>query len=239
MKRNLLSWRWISSIAVAFAMGTSVFATDPNAKFITQSYEDVLGRAANRFEYNMWLNFVDTGGSRAQFAGILTSSAEYKNKLVEGWYLQYLRREPTSTELMFGTQMLVNGATDKQERAMIIGTDEYFQNAGGDNQAFLYDLYADLLGRAPTPAETNAIIAVLVTNGIIGVLRTNAALLVENSAEFDQREIIAIYRQFLRRTPSSSELTFGTQWLVLGVPEESEVDQLIGTDEYLRFCNSR
>ena len=228
----------MAGIAVALTIATSVYAADLNAKFITQSYEDVLGRAPNRFEYTMWLHFVDTGGARSQFAGILTSSAEYKNKLVEGWYMQYLHRQPTSTELMFGAQMLMNGATNSQERAMIIGTDEYFNNAGGTNDAFIHNMYADLLGRAPTPAETNAIIAILVTRGIIGVLRTNAALLVESSLEFNQRAIIAIYQQFLRRSPSASELNFGTQSLMLGVPEESEIDQLMGTDEYLRFCNS-
>ena len=222
--------RRIACTVAALALGTAAFAADPNPKFITQSYQDVLGRAPNRIEYTNWLNFVEAGGARSHFAAFLTSSAEYKNRLVARWYLQYLRRDASSTELAFGVQMLMNGGTDKQARAVIVGSDEYLQKAGGTNETFVHQMFTDLLGRAPSPGETNA---------IIGVLRTNAALLVENSVEFDQREATLIYQQFLRRSPTSSELNLWTQMFVWAVPEELEIDQLMGTEEYLHFCNSR
>ena len=91
---------------------------------------------------------------------------------------------------------------------------------------------ADLLGRAPSPGETSAIIAVLKANG----MRAAIAGLVLNSAEYDQREAAAIYQKFLRRSPDNSESAYWTN-LLAAVPEELEIDQLMGSDEYLVFCN--
>ncbi len=233
MKQNL---RNIGRIA-AFTMASAAFAADPAGKLVIQAYEDTLGRAPNRIEYNTWLNYAKAGGSRTQFAAYLTSSAEYRGRLAEGWYQQFLARDATAGELNFAGQMMMNGASDKEMRAILIGLDEYYRRAGGSNERFVHQLYADLLGRAPTPAEANAIIAVLVSNNLIGLLQQQAAMLVQGTVEFEQRQLTDIYQKYLRRNPYTAELNFGVQMLLMDVPEEFEIDKVMGSDEYLNFAN--
>jgi hypothetical protein len=222
----------IAIATAAMTITTAAFAVNPDQKFVTQAYEDVLGRAPSRAEYTNWLKFIEARGSRMQFAAFLTSSAEYKNKLVEGWYMQFLRRDASSTEIATGANLLLNGATDKQIIAILIASDEYYRRAGGTDELFLRQVYADLLGRAPSPGETNAIIAVLLVNPT----RSSIAGQVLGSVEYDQREAAAIYQKFLRRNPDTGESAYWTN-LLASAPEEFEIDQLLGSDEYLVLCN--
>ncbi len=131
--------------------------------------------------------------------------------------MQFLERDATAGELSFAGQVLMNGASNKEVRAILIGLDEYFRKAGGANERFVHQMCAGLLGRAPTPAETNAIIAVLAGNGLIGLLRTQAATLVQDTVEFEQRQVTAIYQKYLRRNPHT-KLIRGWRLMAPGTP---------------------
>ena len=219
-------------LAATFAIG---FAADITPCFIEQSYEDVLGRAPNRLEMAAGLRLGNAGASRAIIAVRLTSSAEYKARLVDGWYAEFLHRGANAGERSIYQHLLLMGDTDKQVRAMILGSDEYFGQAGNTDSGFVHQVYTDLLGRAPAPGEENGIIAVLHQ----GVARMQVAMLIEGSAEFDAREVGAIYEKFLRRGANASELAFWSSLMEQGAAEETLMDALMESDAYASSCRVR
>lgn len=109
------------------------------------------------------------------------------------------------------------------------GSEEYFVRAGGTEIGFVRQIYADLLGRAPSPGEEEGIIAVLRNSS-----RTNVALLMEDSVEFDGRAVQGMYQKFLARTPASGELQWGITVMRVGATEEAVSTQIMGSPEFAR-----
>lgn len=74
--------------------------------------------------------------------------------LVRSDYERYLHREPGPGA---GTwiQDMRTGSTPNDVLARILASDEYFKNAGGTRPAYVRQLYADVIGREPLPAEVN------------------------------------------------------------------------------------
>jgi len=60
------------------------------------------------------------GGTRTQFAGILTGSSEYRTRLVQQFYEEFLNRPATPGEVSFGAGFLQQGGTDSQLRGLIL-----------------------------------------------------------------------------------------------------------------------
>jgi hypothetical protein len=73
--------------------------------------------------------------------------------LVISWYQRYLHRSPGNGEEMGWVNQLANGAAPETLLANILGSQEYFKNAGSTPQGFVQSLFEDLAGRRPTPQE--------------------------------------------------------------------------------------
>src|SRR6478736_4837048 len=135
--------------AIAFsAVGASAATRPENTRFINQAYEDLVGRPVDRLAAATYSHFLAVGGTRTQFAGILTGSGEYRTRLVQQFYEEFLNRPATPGEVSFGAGFLQQGGTDSQLRGLILAGQEYFTHAGGTNEGFLTKLFQDLLGRA-------------------------------------------------------------------------------------------
>ena len=101
--------------AIAFsAVGASAAARTQNTRFINQACEDLLGRPADRLSAATYEHFLAVGGTRTQFAGILTGSSEYRTRLVQQFYEEFLNRPATPGEVSFGAGFLQQGGTDSQ-----------------------------------------------------------------------------------------------------------------------------
>jgi hypothetical protein len=74
------------------------------------------------------------------------------DQTVRGWYEQFLKREPDPGAVGW-VASLQKGTEPNRVLADIVGSQEYFQNAGSTPQGFVAAVYRDLLGRQPTPAE--------------------------------------------------------------------------------------
>ena len=70
------------------------------------------------------------------------------------WTRGYLRREPTPSDSP-PVQALRRGVPQEDVQSSILASDEYFKRAGGTTPAYVRQLYVDLLGREPLPAEVN------------------------------------------------------------------------------------
>src|SRR5437899_3120013 len=75
--------------------------------------------------------------------------------VVRGWYAQFLHREAEPSGLTGWSDMLRNGAQPADVLANILGSDEYYLNAGSSNDGFVRSLYRDLAGREPSTSELN------------------------------------------------------------------------------------
>jgi len=72
--------------------------------------------------------------------------------LVERWFQRYLNRD-TGGYGQYFVDALKAGAEPNEVLAGIVGSQEYYQNAGGTPPAFVRRLYRDLARRAPTDRE--------------------------------------------------------------------------------------
>src|SRR5215831_18547862 len=116
--------------------------------FLESVWQDLLGRAITPGEKAPLLDFLDSGGSHAQVAQIVLNSVEYRTKLTQNLYQQFLHRDAAQTEIDFFLNALQQGATVEQLIAALVSSTEYYQNRGdGTNKGFLEQLYRDLLGR--------------------------------------------------------------------------------------------
>jgi hypothetical protein len=66
------------------------------------------------------------GVTRAQVAGMIFASTEYRQDLVRGYYLQFLHRPADSGGLAAFVHELGNGVTNQAVIAALIGSDEYY-----------------------------------------------------------------------------------------------------------------
>src|SRR5208282_6924309 len=77
----------------------------------------------------------------------LVSSQEYRVNLVQSMYQQLLHRPADANGLATWVNFLNQGGTDQQLEANLLGSNEYFNNAGATNNGFLSALYLDVLHR--------------------------------------------------------------------------------------------
>lgn len=83
-----------------------------------------------------------------------TARAAYpEDRLVAGWYKQYLGRSAYRDELPYWTDQMYQGVPPDEIRAGILASDEYFARRGYTPEGFAAGLYADVLGRKASDSE--------------------------------------------------------------------------------------
>jgi subtilisin family serine protease len=98
--------------------------------FVTNAYQDVLGRPAEAAGTAYWVSFLTTGGTRSQFANTLLVSSEYRLKTIDTYYQDYLGRTPGSAERNWWLGQVQTGAVTLGAIAQsFLGSDEYFNAA--------------------------------------------------------------------------------------------------------------
>ncbi len=75
--------------------------------------------------------------------------------LVSHWYQTYLGREPDPSGAAYWIDQLRQGKDPNVVLSMFMGTDEFYQHNGSRPAGFVNNLYVNLLGRAPTAAESD------------------------------------------------------------------------------------
>jgi hypothetical protein len=237
-----------------------------NASWASAMYTFVLLRPADATGFNNILTSILGGyqGLRTTTATTFTSITEYRNRVANGpaandtlngvlgaptantWYgtgiyQTFLRRAPSATETTNLANALAAGATVENLLAEILGGNVYFGVAplvpgttGGapSNSNFVQALYIQLFGRQGAASEINFWVGQLAA----GATRRQVATSFINTDAFRDRLVGSVYRHYLGRAPSSTELTNGTTALRNGTREEVFIGQVLGTGDYfLRF----
>jgi uncharacterized delta-60 repeat protein len=98
-----------------------------NYGFLDALYQNALNRAVDSATRSLWDQFFEEGGTAAQVAGAIFSSAEYRFDVVELGYTSFLRRVGDLSGVVNFTNALAGGASDALYFSVLLGSEEYFQ----------------------------------------------------------------------------------------------------------------
>ncbi|HEV8059022.1 MAG TPA: DUF4214 domain-containing protein, partial [Gemmataceae bacterium] len=141
--------------------------------------------------------------------------------------------------LNFYDAQLTNGVGIQQIEAQVIGSDEYFANAGSTNNGFIEAMYRDIVNREPDAGGEafyiNLINETTQNNPSFtqAQVRTSVATNFLGQTEGIQDLITNFYVIYLNRSPDSGGMQFFTGELQNNTPLQTVINQFLGsTDEY-------
>jgi hypothetical protein len=185
----------------------------PQGSWVRALYHDVLARAAGPSEVASWLALLEGGTSTAAVANAIVSSAEANQQVVttpqlpagavrvgsiQGYYQHFLGRTPSAAEAAGWVNALDSGATRTSVIETFLGSNEYYQLAGGTPTGFINKVFNDLLGRAPSSNDYQQ-----------GLSQPNVRAAVPNELligvphEYFVDEISTYYNAYLHRFPNT------------------------------------
>jgi hypothetical protein len=194
---------------------TALFGLTPTEQYVQSLYLADLGRAGTKAELDSWLGVLAGPGGAQAVAQDIAGSTEALDHLVQGWYLSYLGRTAQNGEEDGFVTALRGGASRESVLAVILSSPEFYARAqtlipsGTADERYVQALYQHVLGRAPSAAEVQSMVADLPTAG-----RTGVALGFLNSTEFRTDQVEGYYNALLHR-PGDATGTSG--WIHSGL----------------------
>lgn len=219
-----------AAISAAPAAGA---ATPANRNYVNALYADLLDRpdpVRNTAGQEFWANRLADHSRTNVVQSIQRSSTEYFSHLVDIAYAAYLDRAPNSG----GRSYLVDGwrsgrFTYEKMLSVLIGSNEFFRFAGGNNTAFVKETFADLLGRDPSASALAYYAKVAASRG-----RGTVAVLIATSHEARVATVQFQFSTFLGRSPDTASLNYWVGRLSNGLRREDFDVALLSSAEYYR-----
>lgn len=178
-------------------------------------------------------------GAREKAANTLLLSTDYLTNLINGWYDQFLKREPTTGELNNWIGQLRGGALYRSVIASLVGSQEYFIRVGvTTNDQWLAQVFPDLLGRAKGPFEgitefLNPLNAGLISRTDVALrLLTTYQQSLAVTPEYRTKLIQTYYATLLGRQANASEVQFWLSQPNSGPNDRIMLASLLGSNEY-------
>ncbi len=217
--------------ATATANSVAVLGiSDSDDIFVCDAFQSILGRAVDDKSLLFFVNALQHGMTRQQFASLLTHSDEYLDDKIDQDYQHYLGRGADGGGLAYWRSQLRGGMTDEQLEAQFIGSAEYFEHAGGTNQAWVQEMYFDLLGRLPDSSGVAYWLQVLGSGGS----RTEVADGFAASSEREGMTVDDDYQTFLGRNAGPGEIHYWVSQFHQGTTNEQVVAGFVGSQEYFQ-----
>jgi uncharacterized delta-60 repeat protein len=215
------------NLAVARYQGDPL--SQPSQHYVAQLYLDLLGRPADPAGLGFWVRELDWQHvPRSQVVLGIENSLEYHRDVVEKLYRQYLHRDADPAGLNNWTNFLGSGGTIDGLRAKLLGSAEYFADAGGSNNTFLKALYQDVLNRSIDSGGAQTWGQALQN----GTSREVVAAAILASLEQDRDQVQGLYQWLLHRSADPGGLQTFVQELQRGTPSEQMVAAIAGSPEY-------
>jgi hypothetical protein len=203
-------------------------ATTHNQRFLSEVYDDLLGRKIDGQGLANWGGLLDQGVSRDQVVLDIENTTEYRMDQVEALYQRYFKRAADPTGLSGGVAFLENGGTVEQLAAALIDSPEYAQRAGSTDTQFFNTVYMDTFGRPIDQTGLNNILALRAQ----GASRASLVANILSSDEYRMDLVRSFYFQFLDRMGSQDELNNWSAFLAQGHRDEVAIADIMGSTEY-------
>ncbi len=187
-------------------IGVVTPSADANVAYVGAVYQDMLGRSGTQAELNAWLPVLVAQGE-AGLVRALDQSAEARDRLVRGWYSQYLGRPPQAGEEQGFADALAAGVPSDLLLSLLLASDEFYTHAAAvvgtpaSAPTFVRALYRLLDHRDARPEELPSLTGVALT----AAGRQAAALQVLRSPEYRAAAVAQLYVQLLHRPASAAE----------------------------------
>jgi Domain of unknown function (DUF4214) len=122
----------------------------PNQRFVSQLYQELLGRAPDAAGLADWDARLRGGATRQQAAAAFWNSAEHRGLQVDGFYATYLGRAADAPSRASWVGALLGGMSEAEVAVGFLTSEEY-RLAHPSTTAYLTGLFTDVLGRDPDP----------------------------------------------------------------------------------------
>lgn len=192
-------------VAVTMLGASPAAAESANARYVSDSYSQLLGRSADTEGLEFHLSRLASGGQRSRrvFANDMLFSIEGSRNEVRRAYGDLLARTPDSAGENYWTEHLRNhGVVDL--RVLLMASDEYWLRAGGSDAAWLEALYQENFGRASDPGGRRFWLGLIES----GIPRSLVVTGLSLSDEALGRRADAHYAEMLDRLPSPGERSY-------------------------------
>lgn len=165
--------------------------------------------------------------SRLDTVSQFLNTSQFHNAETNFLFNFLLGRAPSAGDLaLFNNFLNTPKNSFISETALILGSPEYFNNAGGTNQDWITAVYQDILGRAPDAG------AQFWLNGLAaGVSRQTVASQILRTPEGAFNLVSLAYAQVLQRAPDAGAQVFVNS-IVNGGSFEAVVGRLLASQEF-------
>jgi hypothetical protein len=197
---------------------------------VSQVFLDLLGRNPDQNSLTLLAGFIDRGLiDRLQFVLAVEQSPEYLGRVVDQMYQTILRRPADSAGRLASVLFLQAGGSADELRALLYGSPEYYQRAGGTDPAFLAALFSDEVSQAPENQTQTALLGLLNA----GVSRTAIARLLLNTPAASLRQVDQFFQRYLGRAPGAAEAA-AHAGLVASGQAGLDLALILASDEFFR-----
>jgi hypothetical protein len=218
----------------------TVYLDTPNSQWVTRMYTEVLGRtsAPADSEVNYWVGQLDAGVSRTQISTYFVTSPERRGQIINQLYEQYLGRPADAGGLNYWLGVWAANQGPEMVQAGIIGSQEYYQTAGGTPQAWVTRLYQNLFNRNPDPGGLAYWSNYVATNP---ASLSSVVLGFVTSDEYHRILLAGIpgdpnmpgwYEQYLHRPIDAAGENYWATQMDHGYPQEAILEGILASDEY-------
>ncbi len=195
--------------------------------FVNDAYTDFLGRNATPSESDYWNGALNGGMSRYDFVLALAGSEEWSAHIVDEMYIDTLGRPAEGAGKAYWVKQLRSGVPVAAIAGQFYGSPEYIANEGNSHEAWLRDLYTELLYRNPDGPGIGYWLSQV---EIVG--STNVASTFYQSKESRLARVESLFVDLLDRAPDSAGHDFWAEVLLDG-DDIALAANLAASDEYL------
>jgi hypothetical protein len=175
-------------------------------QFVTNLYEDVLGRRPDSSGYAFWVSHLNVGTlSQEQVSVSFITSDEYRANTIRSYYQNILGRFAEAGEVDSYMGQFRAGVSQDKIREQFFASEEFARRFSYNSAEFVGQLYSQVLGRTGSTEEVDFWVNRLVaTNGD----RTEVARSFLTSTEYLQLEVYGVYNVFLQRIPDADGFNY-------------------------------
>ncbi|HRA50892.1 DUF4214 domain-containing protein [Actinotalea sp.] len=121
--------------------------------YVSAVYRDLFAREPDPAGLTSWTLALTAGTPRGAVANSITASAEYRSGLIRGSYVEFLGREPEAGGSGFWLAAMNEGMTIQRMEAGFLASQEYYDQSGGTDDAWVRQLYRHVLQREAADGE--------------------------------------------------------------------------------------
>ncbi len=202
--------------------------------YVTQVYADLFHRTPDRGGLRAWTRALADGVPRGAVADAITSSPEYRTRLIVHSYDELLSRTPDAGGQAYWLDRMNHGLTIEQMEAGFMASDEYYRQAGGTDEGWVRLLYQQILGRTGSDGEVSWWVEYLAAGANRGQVSLGFLL----STERLTTVVDGVYHDLLGRGLDSAGRASWVGAIQSGKRLEAVIGQIVASDEYWARANT-